>query len=103
MIQHLKIVKIRVFIFLKLTFTGWNSFCPIKRKINLISALVNTTLVISSASTIQNELSNIPAILINNGYPEVVINTVTTRSEEMPSLSSLAIPVQCFDDVQNAK
>ena len=62
-------------------------------------------LVICSESTIQNELSNIRSILINNGHPEVEINTTITRKtndfqmifslrndfQEMPSLSSLAM------------
>ena len=102
----------------KPTFTGqyirWNSFCPMKRKTNLISTLVHRALVICSKSTLENELSNIRSILINNGYPEAIINTVMTkenesisqtnaiRSEEMPSLSSLAMAGQCFDEVRNA-
>ena len=70
-------------IYRKPTFTGqyirWNSFCPMKRKTNLISTLVHRALVICSKSTIQNELSNIRSILINNGYPEAVINAVITK------------------------
>ena len=70
-------------IYRKPTFTGqyirWNSFCPMKRKTNLISTLVHRALVICSKSTLQNELSNIRSILINNDYPEAVINAVITR------------------------
>ena len=70
-------------IYRKPTFTGqcilWNSFCPMKRKTNLISTLVHRALVICSESTLQNELPNIRTILINNGYPEAVINTVITK------------------------
>ena len=36
-------------------------------------------LVICSESTLQNELSNIRTVLINNGNPEAVINSVITR------------------------
>ena len=65
------------------TFTGqyirWNSFCPMKRKTNLISTLVHRALVICSKSSLQNELSNIRSILVNNGCPEAVINTVITK------------------------
>ena len=50
-----------------------------KRKINLISTLVHRALVICSESTLQNELSNIRTILINNSNPEVVINTAITK------------------------
>ena len=70
-------------IFRKPTFTDqyirWNSFCPMKRKTTLISTLVHRALVICSKSTLQNELSNIRSILINNGYPEAVTNTVTNK------------------------
>ena len=64
---------------LSLTDTFAGTFCLMKRKINLISTLVHRALVICSESTLQNELSNICTILINNGYPEIVINTVITR------------------------
>ena len=44
-------------IYRKPTFTGqyirWNSFCPMKRKTNLISTLVHRALVICSKSTLQ--------------------------------------------------
>ena len=70
-------------IYRKPTFTGqyirWNSFCPMKRKTNLISTLVHRALVICSKSTLENELSNIRSILMNNGYPEATINTVMTK------------------------
>ena len=70
-------------IYRKPTFTGqyicWKSFCPIKQKTNLISTLVHRALIICLKSTLQNELSNICSILINNGYPEAVINAVTTK------------------------
>ena len=70
-------------IYRKPTFTGqyirWNSFCPMKRKNNLISTLVHRALVICSKSTLENELSNIQSILINYGYPEAIINTVMTK------------------------
>ena len=64
----------------KLTFTGqyicWKSFCPMKRKTNLILTLVHRALVISSECTFKNELPNIRTTLSNNGYSEAVINTV---------------------------
>ena len=50
-----------------------------KRKTKLISTLVHRALVICSKSTLENELPNIRSILINNGYPEAVINAVTTK------------------------
>ena len=50
-----------------------------KRKINLISTLVHRALVICLESTLQNELFNIRTIVINNGFPKAVINTVITK------------------------
>ena len=50
-----------------------------KRKINLSSNLVHRALIIYSESTLQNKFSSIPTILINNGYPESVINIVITK------------------------
>ena len=70
-------------IYIKPTFIGqyirWNSFCPMKRKTNLISTPIHRALVTCTKSTLQNELSNICSILINYGYPEAVINTVITK------------------------
>ena len=70
-------------VYRKPTFTGQyirgNSFCPMKRKTSLISTLVHRALIICSKSTLQNELSNIRSILINNGYPEAVVNAVITK------------------------
>ena len=70
-------------IYRKPTFTGqyvrWNSFSPKKRKINLISTLVHRALAICSKSTLSAELSKIRSILINNGYPENIIDAVTKR------------------------
>ena len=50
-----------------------------KRKTNLISTFVHRALVICSKCTLENELSSIRSILIDNGYPEAVINTVMTK------------------------
>ena len=70
-------------IYRKPTFTGqyirWNSFCPMKQKTNLMSTLVYKALVICSESTLQNKLSNIRSVLINNVFPKAVINTVITK------------------------
>ena len=75
--------EFRTSIYRKPTFTGqyirWNSFCPMKRKTNLISTLVHRAQVICLKSTLQNELSNIRSILINNVHPEAVINAVIIK------------------------
>ena len=50
-----------------------------KRKTNLISTLDHRALVICPKFTLQNELSKIRSILINNGYSEAVINAIITK------------------------
>ena len=54
-------------------------FCPSKRKINLISTFVHRAVVICSESNLQNKLSDICKIFINNSYPEAIINTAITK------------------------
>ena len=66
-------------IYRKPTFTGqylrWNSFSPRKRKINLIGTLVHRAVMICSKSRLDSELTKIRSILLQNGYPENVINS----------------------------
>ena len=70
-------------IYRKPTFTGqylrWDSFGPTKRKTNLIGTLVHRALKICSKSKLQQELDQIRAILLNNGYPEYIINTSISK------------------------
>ena len=70
-------------IFRKPTFTGqyfrWDSFGPTKRKSNLIETLVHRALMNSSKSKLQHELENISSILRNDGYPESIILTTTSK------------------------
>ena len=86
-------------IYRKSDFTGqyicWNSFCSMKWKINLISTLVYRALVICSESNLQNKLSNIRSILINNGYTEVVINTAITRKMNQFRRPTQSGPKKC--------
>ena len=67
----------------KPTFTGqylrWNSFSPQKRKINLIGTLVHRAFMICSKSKLDQELGKIHSILLENGYPERVINSAFKR------------------------
>ena len=70
-------------IYRKPTFTGqylrWNSFSPQKRKINLIGTLVHRAFMICSKSKLDQELGKIRSILLENGYPERVINSAFKR------------------------
>ena len=56
-------------------YTNWNSFEPTKRKTNLVGTLVHRALNICSKSKLQEELNQIRSILLQNGYPEIVINS----------------------------
>ena len=57
----------------KPTFTGlyirWDSFCPKKRKLNLIKTLVHRALMINE-SKLDGEVSFITETLCNNCFPE---------------------------------
>ena len=70
-------------VYRKPTFTGqylrWNSFSPQKRKINLIGTLVHRAFKICSKSKLDSELGKIRLILLQNGYPEYVINSAFKR------------------------
>ena len=70
-------------VYRKPTFTGqyihWNSFGPQKRKTNLINTLVHRALKICSDSTLTNEIDFIRLVLIDNGYPEFIINSEISK------------------------
>ena len=66
-------------VYRKPTFTGqyihWNSFGPKQRKTNLIDTLTHRALKICSKSTLKHELENIRSILVQNDYPEFLIDS----------------------------
>jgi len=70
-------------VYRKPTFTGqclrWNSFSPHKRKINLIGALVHRAFMVCSKGKLDPELDKICSILLENGYPEHLINSTIKR------------------------
>ena len=53
----------------------WNSFGPKQRKTNLIYTLTHRVLKICSKSTLKHELDNNRFILVENGYPELIIDS----------------------------
>ena len=69
-------------VYRKPTFTGdymaWKSFCPPKRKTNLIACLVKRALRLCSDEKVAEEMEKIREIFLNLGYPDAVI----TRSIE---------------------
>ena len=77
-------------VYRKPTFTGnylrWNSFSPKKRKINLIGTLVHRAFLICSKSKLESELGKIRSILLQNGYPDDVINS--TFKQKLKQLQS---------------
>ena len=74
-------------IYRKPTFTGlytrWDSFCPKKRKINLIWTLAHRALMICSKLKLDEELETITDILSKNGYPlDVIRSTIQKKLTE---------------------
>ena len=65
-------------VYRKPTFTGqyfrWESFSPTKQKPNLISTLVHRELMICTKSKLNEEIKHIKNILLDNGYPESIID-----------------------------
>ena len=70
-------------VYRKPIFTGeylrWESFSPLKRKINLIYSLVHRALMICTKRRLNGEIEWIKKILLYNGYPTNVINTQITK------------------------
>ena len=67
-------------VYRKPTFTGlyirWDSFCPKKRKLNLIKTLVHRALMICSELKLDGEVGFITETLCNNGFPEDIVRAV---------------------------
>ena len=89
-------------VYRKPTFTGlylnWHSFAPKSTKLNLIRCLSYRALYICSECEIDNELRAIRDILIDNGYPEDVIDsnikyTVTKFRDTNKVFGPLKCPV----------
>ena len=66
-------------VYRKPTFTGqylcWESFNPTKQKTNLISTLIHRALMICTKSKLNEEIKHIKNILLDNGYPESIIDS----------------------------
>ena len=105
-------------VYRKPTFTGqylrWNSFSPQKWKINLIGTLVDRAFMICSKSKLDQELGKIHSILLENGYPERVINSAFKRKlqqlnsnlvhtvKKVPCLPTHPMDWKRLDEVQKA-
>ena len=70
---------VMTFMYVKKTFTGlytkWDSFTPCKYKINLIRTLTyHCYQIFSSCSLLQSALDDLRKLLLQNGYPQGIIN-----------------------------
>jgi len=76
-------------VYRKPTFTGqylrWNSFRSHKRKINLIGTLVHRAFMICSKDKLDPEHDKIYSTLLENGYPEHLINSTIKRKLQQPT------------------
>ena len=75
-------------VYRKPTFTGqyvpWNSFCPERRKTNIIDCLVRRARMICSPSKIDEELTTIKSVFLNLGYPEHIVRRTIGRQMQAP-------------------
>ena len=81
------------------TFTGdyipWKSFCPDKRKTNLVSCLVNRAIRICSGDKLSEEMDNIRDIFLKLGYPDKVIEQTIERTRSNSTRSMINCPKKC--------
>ena len=86
-------------VYRKKTFTGqymkWSSFAPRQRKINLIHTLVRRAVSICSQRRLQEELDKIKTILLDNGYPDDVVDLNIARRVELLKRGKLHGPRPC--------
>ena len=92
-------VGLETSVYRKPTFTGqylrWESFCPLKCKISLISTLVHRALMICTKRRLNGEIERIKKILLDNGYPKNIINTQITKKIAQFSTLKRFRPEKC--------
>ena len=81
-------------IYRKTSFTGqylnYNSFCSKRQKINLIKTLYHRAYKICSPCLLETETNKIRDILINNGYPDSLINKeIKLHSDRLKKIKSI--------------
>ena len=86
-------------VYRKPTFIGqylrWESFSPTKQKTNLISTLVHRALMICTKSKLNEEIKHIKYILLNNGYPESIIDCNISKKIAQFSMPKRFGPEKC--------
>ena len=95
---HWKNKKIYTSIYRKTTFTGdyipFNSYSPIKQKINLISCLTYRAIKICSDGYLETELENVKNIFKDLGYPLDIIKSTIAKTKEKFECSKFG-PKKC--------
>ena len=86
-------------VYRKPTFTGqylrWESFSPTKQKTNLISTLVYQALMICTKSKLNKKIKHIKNILLDNGYPESIIDCNISKKIAQFSMPKRFGPEKC--------
>ena len=86
-------------VYRKPTFTGqylrWEFFSPTKQKTNLISTLVHRALMICTKYKLNKEIKHIKNILLDNGYPESIIDSNISKKIAQFSLPKRFGPEKC--------
>ena len=86
-------------VYRKPTFTGqylrWESFSPTKQKINLISTFLHRALMICTKSKLNEEIKHIKNILLDNGYPESIIDCNISKKIAQFSMPKRVGPEKC--------
>ena len=82
-------------VYRKPTFTGLTSFSPTKQKTNLISTLVHQALMICTKSKLNAEIKHIKNILLDNGYPESIIDCNISKKIAQFSMPKRFGPEKC--------
>ena len=87
-------------VYRKPTFTGqylrWESFSPTKQKTNLILTLVHRALMICTKSKLNKEIKHIKNILLDNGYPESIIDCYISKKIAQFSMPKRFGPEKCL-------
>ena len=82
-------------------YANYNSHIPAQYKDSVISSLVNRAIKLcSTPENLTSELNRISQILVNNGYPQCLIDkTIKTKLNQQRDTNRVDLPVQTLDDI----
>ena len=90
-------------IYRKTTFTGdyiaFNSYSPIKQKINLINSLTYRAIKIYSERYLKSELENVRNIFKDLGYPLDIIDSTISKTKHKLSVWNLGPKISSVFEV----